>query len=266
MMIGDMIAKARKEKGMSKTELARLTDINIGHLTHIEKGERKESRAGVTRSLFGRQMRFNLKEGLPMLTTKKVFTKGIIHELLWFISGETNIKYLVDNGVHIWDDDAYRFYLEKAKYMDEKLTKEEFLDAVVNQKVFWLKTEIEGHLVPYQAGNLGPVYGEQWNNFGGHNQIQEVIDTLKKKPDDRRMIVSAWNPEEIPYMALPPCHYCFQFYTKKMNYQERLDYYHERHNFWYSYRTNDGCQKYSYKKIELYVSYEKHRRNLRFAV
>ena len=75
--------------------------------------------------------------------------------------------------------------------MDEKLTKEEFLDAVVNQKVFWLKTEIEGHLVPYQAGNLGPVYGEQWNNFGGHNQIQEVIDTLKKKPDDRRMIVSA---------------------------------------------------------------------------
>ena len=195
----------------------------------IEKGERKESRAGVTRSLFGRQMRFNLKEGLPMLTTKKVFTKGIIHELLWFISGETNIKYLVDNGVHIWDDDAYRFYLEKAKYMDEKLTKEEFLDAVVNQKVFWLKTEIEGHLVPYQAGNLGPVYGEQWNNFGGHNQIQEVIDTLKKKPDDRRMIVSAWNPEEIPYMALPPCHYCFQFYTKKMNYQERLDYYHERH-------------------------------------
>lgn len=194
----------------------------------IEKGERKESRAGVTRSLFGCQMRFNLKYGLPMLTTKKMFSKGVIHELLWFISGDTNIKYLVDNGVHIWDDDAYRFYLEKAKYMTEKMTKEEFLDAVVKQKVYWLKTKIEGHLVPYQAGNLGPVYGEQWNNFGGHNQIQEVIDTLKTNPDDRRMIVSAWNPEEIPYMALPPCHFCFQFYTRKMSYQERLDYYKNR--------------------------------------
>ena len=108
----------------------------------IEKGERKESRAGVTRSLFGCQMRFNLKDGLPMLTTKKMFSKGVIHELLWFISGDTNIKYLVDNGVHIWDDDAYRFYLEKAKYMTEKMTKEEFLDAVVKQKVYWLKTKI----------------------------------------------------------------------------------------------------------------------------
>lgn len=143
----------------------------------LENGVKKEDRTGTgTLSVFGHQMRFNLEDGFPLITTKKVHLKSIIHELLWFLKGETNIKYLKENGVTIWDE-----------WADEN-------------------------------GNLGPVYGSQWRSWRGADgvvidQITNVIDQIKKNPDSRRLIVSAWNVAEIPKMKLPPCHAFFQFYV-----------------------------------------------------
>src|SRR4051812_18294350 len=143
----------------------------------LEHGDRKQDRTGTgTLSVFGYQMRFDLAQGFPLLTTKKVHLKSIIHELLWFLQGSTNIAYLKENGVSIWDD-----------WADEN-------------------------------GNLGPVYGYQWRNWpspdGGHiDQITQVIDMIKKNPDSRRLIVSAWNVADINNMKLPPCHAFFQFYV-----------------------------------------------------
>ena len=147
-------------------------------LKHIlETGTQKTDRTGTgTTSVFGYQMRFNLNDGFPMVTTKKVHLKSIIHELLWFINGDTNIKYLTDNGVKIWDE-----------WADEN-------------------------------GDLGPVYGKQWRSWGTHDgkvidQLKEVIEILKKSPDSRRILVSAWNVGELSEMALMPCHALFQFYV-----------------------------------------------------
>jgi len=143
----------------------------------LEHGVKKEDRTGTgTVSVFGYQMRYNLAEGFPLLTTKKLHTKSIIHELLWFLKGDTNIKYLKDNGVRIWDE--------------------------------WADAD----------GNLGPVYGYQWRNWptpdGKHiDQITQVVDMIKKNPDSRRLIVSAWNVADINNMKLPPCHAFFQFYV-----------------------------------------------------
>ena len=206
----------------------------------IENGEEKDTRAGKTRSVFGRQLRFNLKDGLPMLTTKKMFSKGVIHELLWFLKGDTNIKDLVDNGVHIWDDDAYRYYRELCESKDifgvdgfrsriTPISKENFIEKVKSNATGFRYCK-HNYTFPlndmpsipyYKYGDLNRVYGAQWTNWGGHNQIHEVIETLKKNPDDRRMMISAWNVDEIPNMALPPCHYCCQFYTNKMTLLER---------------------------------------------
>lgn len=216
----------------------------------LKNGTVKESRAGKVHSVFGRQMRFNLKEGLPMLTTKKMFSKGVIYELLWFLKGDTNIKYLVDNGVHIWDDDAYRYYktlmAEQEKRNNGKLptfkvvnlsnnnltveidgilSKEDFLEGVKEEWIIF--DNEEDPMFDYKFGDLNKVYGYQWTKWGGHNQIKEVIETLRTNPDDRRMIVSAWNIEDIPNMALPPCHYSCQFYTKLMTLEERRDWYLE---------------------------------------
>lgn len=147
-------------------------------LQHIlDNGVSKEDRTGTgTTSCFGYQMRFNLQEGFPMVTTKKLHLKSIIHELLWFLRGDTNIAYLTENGVRIWDE-----------WADE-------------------------------AGNLGPVYGKQWRSWTGANgqtidQIADVIGQIKKNPDSRRLMVSAWNVAELPEMALMPCHALFQFYV-----------------------------------------------------
>jgi thymidylate synthase len=160
-------------------------------LTHIlEFGHRKEDRTGTgTLSVFGYQMRFPLAQGFPLLTTKKVHFKSVVHELLWFLSGDTNIKYLKDNGVSIWDE--------------------------------WADS----------AGQLGPVYGHQWRSFGsakkgeirngaaleqdlaGVDQIADLLKQIKNNPDSRRLLVSAWNPVDVPNMALPPCHSLFQFYV-----------------------------------------------------
>ena len=153
--------------------------------TILDKGADKGDRTGTgTLSLFGAQLRFNLQEGFPLLTTKKVHMKSITHELLWFLKGETNTKYLKENGVGIWDE--------------------------------WAT----------ESGDLGPVYGKQWRDFGGVDQIRDVIEQIKKRPNSRRLIVSAWNPADLPdesvspqenvkrgKMALAPCHTFFQFYV-----------------------------------------------------
>ena len=174
----------------------------------IVKGDRTGTG---TRSVFGHQMRFNLADGFPLLTTKKVFLKGIIHELLWFLAGDTNIKYLVDNGVHIWDNDAYRYYKELcAEKSIEPISMEEFLVASSAST----PSPIEG----YAYGDLNHVYGYQWRSWpkpdgSSIDQIRQVIDTIKNNPNSRRMIVSAWNVAEVEDMALPPCHVLFQFYV-----------------------------------------------------
>ena len=174
----------------------------------IVKGDRTGTG---TRSVFGHQMRFNLADGFPLLTTKKVFLKGIIHELLWFLAGDTNIKYLVDNGVHIWDNDAYRYYKELcAERGIEPISMDEFLAAS--------STATPSPIDGYAYGDLNHVYGYQWRSWpkpdgSSIDQIRQVIDTIKTNPNSRRMIVSAWNVAEVEDMALPPCHVLFQFYV-----------------------------------------------------
>jgi thymidylate synthase len=184
-------------------------------LNHImANGYDKSDRTGTgTRSVFGYQMRFNLEEGFPLLTTKKVFTKGIIHELLWFIAGNTNIQYLVQNGVGIWNEWPFQSYL-KQKGLEETFPKHsESWKAELKAFVERIKTD---DTFAEQYGELGPVYGRQWRNFEGVDQLKQVIEDIKAKPDSRRLIVSAWNPKDIPVMAksgLPPCHTIYQFYV-----------------------------------------------------
>ncbi len=153
-----------------------------------------------TKSVFGYQMRIDLNEGFPLLTTKKVHLKSIIHELLWFISGDTNIKYLVENGVRIWNDWPYEIYKKSKDYQGENM--DEYVEKIKNDAEFASK-----------YGDLGPVYGAQWRNFNGVDQIKYILDELKNNPNSRRMILSAWNPSEIHSMALPPCHTLIQFYV-----------------------------------------------------
>ncbi|MBM7453592.1 thymidylate synthase [Acholeplasma morum] len=167
----------------------------------LTQGSLKTDRTNTgTKSVFGYQMRFDLEEGFPLLTTKKVFMKAIIHELLWFISGDTNIKYLVDKGVKIWNEWPYEAYKKHKDYQNESL--EEFVDKIKSNPEF-----------ARVHGNLGPVYGAQWRNFNGVDQLQTVIDQIKNNPDSRRIILSAWNPADLDKMALPPCHAFLQFYV-----------------------------------------------------
>lgn len=206
----------------------------------IDSGYRKVTRAGETLSLFGKSMSFDLRKGIPLLTTKKVFYKGIIHELLWFLSGNTNITYLVKNNVHIWDDDAYRWYLEKWKNFNENvkeplrippLSKEEFI-AEINEN-----GDYYSPFPCYHYGDLGPIYGKQWRRFGYNNvdQISNVIKALKNNPDDRRMLIIAFNPDMLQEMALPPCHIMFQFYTRELSNEERWKIYNKDEPFDNSY-------------------------------
>lgn len=171
-------------------------------LKHIlDNGSCKSDRTNTgTYSVFGYQMRFDLNKGFPLLTTKRVFRKPIIHELLWFLSGDTNIKYLVDNDVKIWNEWPYENFKKSSDYQNETL--EEFVLKIKNDKIFALK-----------HGNLGSVYGKQWRNFNGVDQVSELITNIKNNPDSRRHIISAWNPAEIKSMLLPPCHAFIQFYV-----------------------------------------------------
>ena len=174
------------------------------------EGVVRDDRTGTgTKGIFGYQMRFNLSEGFPLLTTKRVFLKGVIHELLWFLRGDTNIKYLVDNGVHIWDSDAFRYY-------NELCVKHGVLP--VDMDTFLGALGVESPIKGYRFGDLNHVYGYQWRSWPKANgesidQIKEVIETIKKNPSSRRMIVSAWNVADVGDMALPPCHTMFQFFV-----------------------------------------------------
>ena len=182
-------------------------------LTRIKtEGAVKTDRTGTgTKSVFGHQMRFDLSQGFPLLTTKKVFLKGIIHELLWFLNGDTNIKYLVDNGVHIWDNDAYRYY-------NELCVKEGVLPVSMDEFLRAAQEGIDSPIDGYKFGDLNHVYGYQWRSWPRPNgeaidQIQQTVDLIKNNPDSRRIIVSAWNVADVEKMALPPCHTLFQFYV-----------------------------------------------------
>jgi thymidylate synthase len=222
----------------------------------LDNGVEKKDRTGTgTLSVFGRQIRHKMSEGFPLLTTKKMYMKGIITELLWFLRGDTNIKYLVDNDCHIWDGDAYKRYskttiesfdfYERGKHFKviafnsdnyhpiyDYFTKEEFINKIKTDDVFAKKW-----------GDLGPVYGKQWRSWKGNpsiktenygaetwntkienniDQIANLICDLKTNPDSRRLMVNAWNVSEINQMVLPPCHYGFQVYTRELSLEERL--------------------------------------------
>ena len=201
----------------------------------LDNGTKKQTRNGETLSVFGRQIRHKMSEGFPLLTTKKMPFKTITTELLWFLRGDTNIKYLVDNDCHIWDGDAYKNYCMSYKdghefYEDEEVkrsfTQEEFINKIKTDDEF-AKT----------WGDLGPVYGKQWRSWRGLDgydwdtkvsethidQIQNLINDLKTNPDSRRLMVNAWNVGELDQMVLPPCHYGFQVYTRELSLEERYN-------------------------------------------
>jgi thymidylate synthase len=218
----------------------------------LDNGVRKEDRTGTgTISVFGRQIRHKMSEGFPLLTTKKMAWKTMVTELLWFLRGDTNIKFLVDNGCHIWDGDAYKNYCKIANSVEEPdyeihvddpnqnctrlMTTEEFINKIKTDDEFAKK-----------FGELGPIYGAQWRSWrvgkgietslphpdGGNiyeagsmyiDQIANLINDLKTNPDSRRLMVSAWNVGELDKMVLPPCHYGFQVYTRELSLAERLN-------------------------------------------
>lgn len=188
-------------------------------LEHIMKnGVTKTDRTGTgTKSLLGYQMRFDLSDGFPLLTTKKVPIKSIIHELLWFMRGDTNLKYLADNNVHIWDEWPYKAYLIRNKIKVPKTGSEEWNTGI---KEFIERIKIDEKFAK-EYGNLGPIYGYQWRSWPAPNgkhidQLANVIEEIKKNPDSRRLIISAWNVADLDEMAkagLPPCHCLFQFYV-----------------------------------------------------
>ena len=150
-------------------------------------GVEKQTRNGGVLSTFGHQIRHKMSDGFPLLTTKKMYMKGIVTELLWFLRGDTNIKFLIDNDCHIWDGD----YIKSGR----------------------------------TDGELGPIYGKQWRDWGGIDQIQNLINELKTNPDSRRLMVTAWNPAELDQMVLPPCHYGFQVYTRELSNEEKWEQY-----------------------------------------
>jgi thymidylate synthase len=210
----------------------------------LDNGVKKTDRTGTgTLSVFGRQIRHKMSEGFPLLTTKKMYWKGIVTELLWFLRGDTNIKYLVDNDCHIWDGDAYKNYCNH--FMDKYLEKNELGESYrnslkphpIDEFVNKIKTDDE---FAKKWGELGKIYGRQWRSWGtgetvtvGHNgqhtllgekvvdQIQNLINDLKTNPDSRRLMVTAWNPADLESSVLPPCHYGFQVYTRELSFEER---------------------------------------------
>ena len=207
----------------------------------LDNGVQKKDRTGTgTISVFGRQIRHDMKDGFPLLTTKKMPWKTIVTELLWFLRGDTNIKYLIDNGCYIWNGDAWKNYQHKA-------SKQDFLkDGVLRYDGFILQIQTNDEFAN-KWGELGPIYGKQWRNWrtgklkstSGKtwdkcepifiDQIQNLISDLKTNPDSRRLMVNAWNVGEIDQMVLPPCHYGFQVYTRELSEKERINLLHIKH-------------------------------------
>ena len=181
-------------------------DLNYQHLLQdiLLEGTEKGDRTGTgTISVFGKQIRHKMSEGFPLLTTKKMAIKTMMTELKWFLKGDTNIRYLVQNGCNIWNGDAYKQYKRAYEWdLDDYLTEEEFIQKIKDDELFartW--------------GELGPLYGQQWKNWNGIDQIQRLVEDIKTNPDSRRLMVSAWNVDKLNQMTLPPCHYGFQCYV-----------------------------------------------------
>ena len=201
----------------------------------LEEGHQKGDRTGTgTNSLFGYQMRFDLSQGFPLLTTKRVPFGLIKSELLWFLKGDTNIRYLLQHNNHIWDEWAFERYVQSSEYQGPDMTDfgrralvdEEFNKVYQEELKHFCSRIVEDTEFAKKYGDLGHIYGYQWRHWetkdGGFiDQINDVIEMIKKNPDSRRLIVSAWNPEDVPSMALPPCHTLFQFYVNdgKLNCQ-----------------------------------------------
>ena len=223
----------------------------------LDNGSTKSDRTGTgTISVFGRQIRHKMSEGFPLLTTKKMAWKTMVTELLWFLRGDTNIKFLVDNNCHIWDGDAYQAYVKKRKHAirtegDRSEIAIQLLETqlIYSQEEFInkIKTDDEFSKV---FGELGKIYGSQWRSWGkefkqipnengdgvyditttGMDQIQNLINDLKTNPDSRRLMVTAWNPADLEASVLPPCHYGFQVYTRELSREERYNWYIEKYN------------------------------------
>jgi thymidylate synthase len=207
--------------------------------TILDFGFEKKDRTGTgTKSIFGYTIRHKMSEGFPLLTTKKMSWNSIVTELLWFLQGNTNIKYLVENGCNIWNGDAYKRYERVWNWdLDEPLPMDKFIERIKSDDEFakiW--------------GELGPIYGKQWRQWGGLqditdddkpiylDQISNLIKDLKTNPDSRRLMVNAWNVGELNRMVLPPCHYGFQVYTRELTYKERYDY-------WFNNNYQQGMEK-----------------------
>ena len=179
----------------------------------LNNGVIKSDRTGTgTISVFGRQIRHKMSEGFPLLTTKKMAWKTMVVELLWFLRGDTNIKFLLDYDCNIWNGDAYKRY-ERARTWELQDT------PPMNEFIQRIKSDNEFAKV---WGNLGPIYGKQWRDWNGVDQIQSLINELKTNPDSRRLMVNAWNVGELDQMVLPPCHYGFQVYTRKSTREEKI--------------------------------------------
>lgn len=177
----------------------------------IDNGYISSDRTGTgTKKLFGRQIRHHMKNGLPILTTKKIFTKGVIYELLWFLSGNTNTKFLVDNKVYIWVGDCYKKYTSD---IENPISRDEFIHLIQN-------SEYNSDFVQKYA-TIGKGYGKQWRNFNGRDQIQILLDELRNNPSSRRLILNAWNVGELDDMLLVPCHYGFQLFTRELTIEEK---------------------------------------------
>jgi len=193
----------------------------------LDNGVEKDDRTGTgTISVFGRQIRHKMSEGFPLLTTKKMHWNSIVTELLWFLRGDTNIKFLLDYDCHIWDGDAYKNYVSKQNELN-------LLTYSKDNFIKYIKTDNE---FAKQWGDLGPIYGKQWRQWQGwmdmngnekgslwYDQILQLVHSLKTNPDSRRLMVNAWNVAELDQMVLPPCHYGFQVYTRELSIAERLD-------------------------------------------
>ena len=188
----------------------------------LDNGIEKEDRTGVgTKSIFGYQMKFDLNNGFPLLTTKKVNFNLVWSELLWFIKGDTNIRFLLQNNNNIWNEWAFKKWVESDEYNGPDMTDfghrtlvdEDFAKDYKEQMKFFKEKILTDDEFSKKYGDLGNVYGKQWRNFNGVDQLKNVIEQIKENPSSRRLIVSSWNPAEVDTMALPPCHSLFQFYV-----------------------------------------------------
>ena len=215
------------KNGLDEQYIDLLNDI-------LKNGVEKDTRNGKVLSVFGRTIRYKFKDGkFPLLTTKKMYMKGIVTELIWFLRGDTNIKYLVDNGCNIWNGDAYKKYIKDSEEFSTSEQVEYGECTYSASGMSFRPFSIEGFINKIKTddefaerfGNLGKIYGYQWRNWNGEiDQISDLIKQLKENPDSRRLLVSAWAVHDLPNMALPPCHYGFQVYTRELSLEERVQY------------------------------------------